>query len=46
VRFRDRQQRGQRYGADMQHTDPMNVVELETLDLRPVDQRGMWRRQF
>ena len=43
--LRDRDQRRQRDGAHMQHALAVNVVELEPLHLRAVDQRRMRRRE-
>src|SRR3977135_3455043 len=43
--FGHRDQGRQRDGADMQDALTMDVVELEALHLRPIDQRRMRRRQ-
>ncbi len=43
--FGHRNQGRQRDGADMQNALAMDVVEFEALNLRPVDQRRMGRRQ-
>src|SRR5271155_1327104 len=44
--FRDRDQRRQRHRADMEDGGTVDVIELETLHLRAVEQRGMRRGEF
>ncbi len=43
--FDDREQRRQRHRADMEHAGTMDVVELEALHQRAVDERRMRRGQ-
>ena len=46
MRFSNRDERRQRYGADMQDALAVHVVEFEPLDLSAIDQSRMCRRQL
>ena len=46
LHLRDRDQRGQHDRADVQHARAVHVVELEALDLRAVDERGVRRGEL
>src|SRR5580704_13248652 len=44
--FRDRDQCRQRHSADMEHGGAVDVIKLETLHLRAVEERRMRRGEF